>query len=150
MIIIKTLLEYHGEDFELLETEEEYGRKTYLLSIEGYMGFEKFEHFIDEYKRFNEYLHTYINENCDEEDEDYGWKRLYKTRAIEVCYAHDCYWVFLDAYKSSDLREIGRYMDDVIKQLVEFGNALTSRNEIYAKIINEGYMPHTLNPNMFD
>ncbi|WP_220687718.1 hypothetical protein [Paenibacillus lautus] len=111
-------MQFHGDDFELYETEM-YGSTYYNLSIEGYLGFDTIDECINLYKAFYEKLNTYINE-VRKEEVFHGWTKLYRTRAIEVCFNADCYWVFLDPYKSTELRDMSFYMDDVIRQLMEF------------------------------
>ncbi|GIN22527.1 hypothetical protein [Siminovitchia fordii] len=115
---IQILLEVHGGNFELW-TEEKYGATYYHVGIEGYIGFERIEDFIGLYEFFLEKLHEYLTENNYAKREVSGWKRIYKKRAIEICYESGCYWVFLDGYESTDIWDTYYYLKDVIDQLKE-------------------------------
>ena len=106
----------HDGDFELWE-EEKYGIKFYNLSIEGYIGLETIGDFIDLYNFFLEELYYYLLQNNYPKTERGNWNTIYKTRAIEVDFVNDCYWVFLDKYESNGIWDIYYYLEGVIEQL---------------------------------
>ncbi|PAV30367.1 hypothetical protein CIL05_07805 [Virgibacillus profundi] len=118
MLPIDTLLEIHNDDFELWK-EEKYGVKFYHVSIEGYIGFEKLEDFIELYEHFLGELQQYLIENNYPKTEKSGWKRIYSKRAMDICYGNDCYWIFLDGYESAEIWDAYYYLEDVINQLRE-------------------------------
>ena len=93
--------------------------KYYHLSIEGYIGFEKLHDFIGLYKFFLNELHDYLLKNNHPKTERDGWKRIYRKRAIEICYENNCYWIFLDGYESTKIWDTYYYLEDVIDQLKE-------------------------------
>jgi hypothetical protein len=122
----KTLLQFNGEDFELYESQEH--TLTYFnISIEGYMGFYTIKSVIESYTMFLDKLKKYLEENH-EKTEKHGWKCVYQTRAIDVCYEGDCYWVFLDTFKSSEAWDTYYYMEGVIRQLSEIKEDLIHSN----------------------
>lgn len=114
--ITTKLLQYSGEDYEIWKSQE-HGITFYHIGIEGYVGFENFEDAISEYEEFLNQLHNYLKSEGYPKAEMHGWKRLYKTRAVEVCYEFDCYWIFLEQYKSTEIWFLYYYLEDVINQL---------------------------------
>ena len=122
VIIIETLLEIHNGDFELWK-EENYNLTFYHLAIEGYIGFKTIGEFIDLYSMFLEELKRYLIENkYPKPEKSSDWGTIYKARGIEVCFAHDYYWVFLDEYTSTEIWDTYYYLEDVIKQLKKIEN----------------------------
>ncbi|MNH66505.1 hypothetical protein D3C73_185360 [compost metagenome] len=115
--MIEELISYHHEDFNVWISERPNDVKYYNLSIEGYIGYEKLEDCIELYNEFKDHLHEYLITNDIERPENDAWQCIYQSRAIEICYEHDCYWVFLDAYKSVEIWDLYYYLDDVIKQI---------------------------------
>jgi hypothetical protein len=123
MTIIKNLLQFNGEDFEVWKSKE-YGITYYNIAVEGYIGFDNLDDAINLYDGFRIYLKNYLEtENYKKTERDI-WKCLYRTRAVEVYYEHGCYWIFLEPYKSTQIWDIYYYIEDVIQQLKEF-NART-------------------------
>lgn len=117
MIKIKELLNLHNDDF-ILWKEKKYDLTWYHLSIEGHIGFATLSNVIDLYSLFLEELESYLIKNeYPKPKEIHGWKTIYKTRGMEVCYEHDCYWVFLDDFNSIEIWDTYYYLKDVIEQL---------------------------------
>lgn len=112
------LLNIHNGDF-ILWKEDKYDITFYHIAIEGYMGFETIGDAIDLYSLYLEELKKYLVENKHPEAERYRWDVVYKTRGIEVCFEHGCYWVFLDGYESTEIWDTYYYLEDVIEQLRE-------------------------------
>lgn len=123
IIFIKSLLRFCGDDFELYESIE-HTLTYYKISIEGYMGFENMSEIVELYKEFLVKLEGYLIENNRPKTEKHLWKCIYQTRAIDVCHDHDCYWFFLEPYKSTEIWDTYYYMEDVIKQLSEIKEEL--------------------------
>jgi len=113
----KNLFNFEGDDFEVYESEL-YGSTYFKVSIEGYMGFENFESFIGLYEKFKIKLEKYLIDNHEKTYRDIG-ECVYKTRAIDVSYESNCYWIFLDTFKTTQIWDIYYYMEDVIEQLKE-------------------------------
>lgn len=123
---IESLFRFSGDDFEVWKSNE-YGITYYNLSIEGYIGFEKLESFVDLYEDFLKKFKNYLNEFYEDERKQNTSNRkpIYRTRAIEVCRESfipesKYYFVFLDAYQSTSIWDLYVYMKDVIQQLKEF------------------------------
>jgi hypothetical protein len=119
-------LEFSGGDFELWESQE-HETKHYNISIEGYMGFEKISDIVDLYKKFIVKLEEYLMKHHEKTKKE-RWRIVYQTRDIKICYEGDCYWVFLDTFKSSIAWDTYYYMEDVIKQISEINEELISDN----------------------
>src|SRR5690625_1666578 len=95
---IKSLFKFHGDDFEVWETER-HGSPYYYIAVEGYIGFDNLGDFVVLYTEFLHEFKKYLLENHEElewRSKTCGWKSVYQTRAIDVCQEHDSYWVFLD------------------------------------------------------
>lgn len=121
---VKSLFTYSGDDFEVWESKE-HEMIYYNIGVEGYMGFDSLNSLIGEYESFLAAFEKFLTENNFVKKDFEGWKKIYSTRAIEVCCDHDCYWSFLDGYKSHDIWELHTYMKDVIGQLKTLENNLT-------------------------
>ena len=83
------------------------------------MGFETIKQVVELYKDFLVELEKYLIENHEKTDKDI-WECVYQTRAIDICYNAECYWVFLDTFKTTMIWDTYYYMEDVIKQIIEF------------------------------
>jgi len=118
----KSLLQFCGDDFELYESIE-HTITYYKISVEGYMGFETVIQIVDLYKEFLVKLEEYLTENHEKTDK-HIWECVYQTRAININYKAKCYWVFLDLFKTTQIWDTYYYMEDVIKQIIEFESAM--------------------------
>lgn len=116
-------MKFQNDDFQVYKSIIN-GRENYHISVEGYMGADKLDDIISWYRDFLKTFNTYLIENNIKQTERYIWKRIYTSRQIEVCHDHDCYWVFLDGYKSDRIWDLYYYMEDVINQLIEFNSKL--------------------------
>lgn len=131
MNIIKSLLQFSGDNFEVWESYEG-GLTYYNISIEGNIGYENFESSIELYESFLKQLEEYLKNNYPKSERN-TWKCLYRTRAIEVCYESDCFWIFLEPFKSTEIWDLYYYIQDVIKQLEEIKNKINAKdNQIKA------------------
>lgn len=117
---IESLFRFSGDDFEVWKSNE-YGITYYNLSIEGYIGFEKLESFVDLYEGFLKQFKSYLNEFYEDERKNIcNWNPIYRTRAIEICRDTNYYFIFLDAYKSTSIWDLYVYMEDVVQQIKDF------------------------------
>lgn len=117
---IESLFRFSGDDFEVWKSHE-YGITYYNLSIEGYIGFEKLESFVDLYEGFLKQFKNYLIEFYEDEKKNVCYRNpIYRTRAIEIRRDSIYYFIFLDAYKSSSIWDLHDYMLDVIQQLKDF------------------------------
>lgn len=125
----ETLLTYgEFEDFEL----DTYligntDVRQYRLSIEGLIGYESIQDAIDYYGQFLNILKDYIDKNfgaLNESDYEDSLTPLYKTRAIEVVFEHNYYWMYLDTYTGFSLGDTYDYLSDVIEQLKGLNSSL--------------------------
>lgn len=112
------LLNIHDDDFSLWK-DHSYGFDWYHIGIEGYIGFESVQSFIDLYELFLNELHEYLIKNKYPKTERERWRIVYSKRAIDICYENEFYWVFLEEYKSTEIWDTYYYLEDVIKQLKE-------------------------------
>lgn len=127
---IKSLFKFSGDDFDVWETER-YDSPYYHIAVEGYIGFENLNDLISLYTEFLQEFKKYLLKNHEEPEwrrKTHGWKSIYKTRAIDVCLDHGCYWVFLDGYESNEVWDLYDYMTDVINQLKEFEKRMNRKN----------------------
>ncbi len=113
---IEFLLDIDGGDFSLWQSKKD-GRRYYHISIEGYIGLDYIKDFIPLYEKYLRELHTYLTKANQPKREHVGWYRLFRSRAFEICYEADSYWIFLEEYKSEDIWETYYYLEDVIEQL---------------------------------
>lgn len=102
------------------------GRTQYLLEIEGFYGYNSLEHCIETYECCLQQLENFLNKHhkrVDNENiESSSCHTIYKTRAIEIAYGYDCYWVYLDTYYANDIWDLYDYLKDVINQIRGFAN----------------------------
>jgi hypothetical protein len=121
MIFIKSLLQFHGDDFEVWQSEKQLRTNNYWtyynIGIEGYLGFTRLQSGIDLYKEFQQILYNFLIVNNYAKTEKHMWDCIYQTREISVCYENECYWIFLDGHESTQIWDLYYYLDDVIKQL---------------------------------
>lgn len=115
---IEYLLNIYDDDFSLWKSSE-YGVSYYHVSTEGYVGHDSMEEAVEWFKHFLGGLENYLITEHHEKTPKHRWRLIYSTRAVDVCYEHECYWVFLDGYKSTEIWDTYYYLEDVIKQLEE-------------------------------
>ncbi|WP_339304234.1 hypothetical protein NST33_17640 [Paenibacillus sp. FSL L8-0435] len=109
---------WQDEDFSVWKDKVWYSEKDqFHIGVEGYMGFENMSQAIECYEQFNEAFKEYIEQNVGLKGKHLGWNKIYSTRAINVSYENEYFWIFLDGYKSEEISELYWYMCDVIEQL---------------------------------
>jgi len=114
----KEVFNWQDDDFSVWKDKVWYSDKDqYHIGIEGYMGFKNMNQAIECYEQFNEAFKEYIERNGGLKEKHLGWHKIYSTRAVNVSYENECYWIFLDGYKSEEISELHWYMCDVIEQL---------------------------------
>ncbi|WP_336763473.1 hypothetical protein [Paenibacillus sp. USHLN196] len=114
----KEVFSWQDEDFSVWKDRIWHSNKDqYHIGVEGYMGFEDVAQAIECYQLFNESFKAYIEQNGGLKEKHIGWHKIYSTRAVNVSYENECYWIFLDEYKSEEISELYWYMCDVIDQL---------------------------------
>lgn len=59
---IESLFRFSGDDFEVWKSSNLNGTTCYNLSIEGYIGFEKLESFVELYENFLNQFKSFLNE----------------------------------------------------------------------------------------
>lgn len=120
------LFTYNGDDFEVWKSDL-HGVRYYNIGIEGNIGYENIEYFIDLYKEYLQAFLVYLTENnYIKPKREEEWKRIYQSRAIEIIHQDGYYWVFLDSYKSTEIWDLYYYMKDVIKQLEEIKDKINT------------------------
>lgn len=112
------LFKFSGEDFLVWQSEEN-GIKYYNIGIEGYIGFKEIESFVSLYEDILTHFEEYLVANHDRPNINKDKESVYKTRAVDVRYWHENYWIFLDGYKSTEIWDLYYYVKDVIEQLRE-------------------------------
>lgn len=119
---IKDLFDFHEENFLVWKDE-----KYYYISVEGYLGYENLEEVIQLYEEFIDKFNLFLIENNYEEPSRLNpyWKRIYQTRAIDIAFNANCYWIFLEGYKSKNIYELLWYMEDIVNQLVSLNRKLS-------------------------
>ena len=73
-------------------------------------------------------METYLLENNYVKPEKYDWNTVYKKRGMKVCYEHDCYWIFLEPYKTTEIWDTYNYLKDIIEQLKYFNENNLTKN----------------------
>ena len=114
--IVEILLELDRGDFVFWK-DNRYDFAYYRIDIEGYIGLKTLQSFVDMYSGYLEELHDYLTKNNYAEIEVADWNTVYKSRAIDICHTNDCYWIFLDGYKSTEAWDVYYYLKDVIEQI---------------------------------
>ncbi|WP_411735066.1 hypothetical protein [Paenibacillus sp. M2] len=121
----KEVFNYQNDDFSVWKDRVWYSDKDqYHIGVEGYMGFETIDDVISCYEQFNKAFKQYIEQTGDLKEKHLGWHKIYSVRAVNVSYENECYWIFLDGYKSEEISDLYWYMCDVIDQLKEVNDSL--------------------------
>lgn len=116
------MFKWSGEDFtvykEVLKYSEDYSQTSYFLAVEGSIGFKRVSDFIKLYEEFTKQFLEYLTDNKYEHpNKSMVWKKVYSAREFEVLNNGNCFYVFLDASKKSNIWELYEYLNDVIQEL---------------------------------
>ncbi len=114
--------DFINEDFSIWKNDN-----YYHISIEGYIGYHSLDHAIDYYNGFIDKFKLWLidsNYNKPNKINPY-WNSVHRTRAIDIGYMEDCYWIFLEGHKSEEIYELLWYMEDILNQLKEVNKKLS-------------------------